>query len=139
MAKAVLAFEATSITHGEEAAADAWQASSRAFQPKPVAEGLFPSSAIPRKEISDDISAIPSLEKTRAAFEKGIPAYELLHETGLCFSSGEARRLIEQGGAYINDVQVVSFDEKIDMHHTDALGMIRLRNGKKKHFLVIVK
>ena len=139
MAKAVLAFEATRITHGEEAAVDAWQASCRAFQPKPVAAGLFPSSTIPRRESSDDLSAIPSLEMARAAFEKGIPAYELLHETGLCSSRGEARRLIEQGGAYVNDLQVVSYDEKINMDHTDALGVIRLRKGKKKHFLVVVK
>ena len=139
MAKAVLAFEATRITHGEEAAVEAWQASSRAFQPQPVAAGLFPSSTIPRRESSDDLSAIPSLEMARAAFEKGIPAYELLHETGLCSSRGEARRLIEQGGAYVNDLQVVSYDEKINMDHTDALGVIRLRKGKKKHFLVVVK
>jgi len=79
------------------------------------------------------------LEMARAAFEKGIPAYELLHETGLCSSRGEARRLIEQGGAYVNDLQVSSYDEKINMDHTDALGVIRLRKGKKKHFLVVVK
>jgi tyrosyl-tRNA synthetase len=139
MAKAVLAFEATRITHGEEAAVGAWQASSRAFQPKPVAEGLFPSSTIPRKGGSEDLSAIPSLELPLETIGSGLTANELFFQTGLCASKGEARRLIEQGGAYINDVQVASFDEKIDMHHTNALGMIRLRKGKKKHFLVIVK
>jgi tyrosyl-tRNA synthetase len=139
MAKAVLAFEATRITHGEEAAAGAWQASSLAFQPKPVAEGLFPSSSIPRKGGSEDLSAIPSLELPLETIRSGLTTNELFFQAGLCASKGEARRLIEQGGAYINDVQVVSFDEKIDLHHTDALGIIRLRKGKKKHFLVIVK
>ena len=139
MAKAVLAFEATRITHGEEAAAGAWQASSLAFQPKPVAEGLFPSSTIPREGGSEDLSAIPSLELPLETIRSGVTTNELFFQTGLCASKGEARRLIEQGGAYINDVQVASFDEKIDMHHTDALGIIRLRKGKKKHFLVIVK
>lgn len=139
MAKAVLAFEATRITHGEEAAAGAWQASSLAFQPKPVAEGLFPSSTIPRKGGSEDLSAIPSLELPLETIRSGVATNELFFQTGLCASKGEARRLIEQGGAYINDVQVASFDEKIDTHHTDALGIIRLRKGKKKHFLVIVK
>ncbi|MCK9392964.1 MAG: tyrosine--tRNA ligase [Syntrophales bacterium] len=139
MAKAVLAFEATRITHGEEAAAGAWQASSLAFQPKPVLEGLFPSSTIPRTGGSEDLSAIPSLELPLETIRSGVTTNELFFQTGLCASKGEARRLIEQGGAYINDVQVASFDEKIDMHHTDALGIIRLRKGKKKHFLVIAK
>jgi tyrosyl-tRNA synthetase len=139
MAKAVLAFEATKITHGEEAAADAWQASFRAFHPKPVAEGLFPSSAIPRKEGSEDLSAIPSLELPLETIRNGVTTYELFFKTGLCTSKGEARRLIEQGGAYINEVQVASFDEKITANHVNDRGMIRLRKGKKKHFLVIVK
>jgi tyrosyl-tRNA synthetase len=139
MAKAVLAFEATRITHGEEAAADAWQASFRAFHPKPVAEGLFPSSSIPRKEGSEDLSAIPSLELPMETIRSGITTNELFFKTGLCTSKGEARRLIEQGGAYINDIQVASFDEKITANHVNDRGMIRLRKGKKKHFLVIVK
>jgi len=139
MAKAVLAFEATRITHGEEAAVGAWQASCRAFQPKPVAEGLFPSSAIPRKGEAEDLSAIPSLELPLETIRSGVATNELFFRTGLCASKGEARRLIEQGGAYINDQQITSVDEKIDIRHTDARGMIRLRKGKKKHFLVIVK
>ncbi|HOF05905.1 MAG TPA: tyrosine--tRNA ligase [Syntrophales bacterium] len=139
MAKTVLAFEATKITHGETAAVEAWQASVQAFKTRIVDRELFPSSSIPRKTTDDDLSAIPSLEKPLSVFEHGVPAYELFYESGLCSSRGEARRLIEQGGAYINEIPINAFDEKITANHVSAQGLIRLRKGKKKHFLVIVK
>jgi len=139
MAKAVLAFEATRITHGETAAIAAWRASTQAFQVKPVEEDLFPSSTIPRQRGEADLSGIPSVEKSKGEFAQGIPAYVLFCETGLCTSRGEARRLIEQGGAYINDDPVAAFDEKITADRANDQGVIRLKKGKKKHFLVIVK
>jgi tyrosyl-tRNA synthetase len=139
MAKSVLAFEATKITHGEAEAIAAWQAAVRAFHVKPVDVTLFPSCTIPRAASQEGVSAIPSLIKVRQEVEKGIPAFELFAETGLCASRGEARRLIAQGGCYVNDVQIKAFDEKIDLNHVDANGGIRLKKGKKHHFIVWVK
>jgi tyrosyl-tRNA synthetase len=139
MAKTVLAFEATKITHGEMEAIGAWKAATAAFHVTPVDKDIVPSSTIPRQVETDDLSAIPSLEKTRAEMEKGVPAYELFFETALCSSRGEARRLIEQGGAYINDRQVTSFDETITASMADSEGLIHLRKGKKRHFLIVIR
>jgi len=139
MAKSVLAFEATKITHGGTEAVGAWQAAVRAFRVKPVNAGLFPSCTIPRGASQEGNSAIPSLTKAYHELEKGIPAFELFADTGLCASRGEARRLIAQGGCYVNDVQIKAFDEKIDINHMDASGEIRLKKGKKHHFTVQVK
>jgi tyrosyl-tRNA synthetase len=139
MAKAVLAFEATMITHGEEAAVAAWKASARAFGSKSVERHLFPSSQIPRSEEALDSSAIPSRVKSREAMITGIPAFELFHEVNLCASRGEAKRLISQGGGYVNDRQLVTFDERIGLGDVDDHGEIRLRKGKKKHLIVLVR
>jgi tyrosyl-tRNA synthetase len=139
MAKAVLAFEATKITHGEGAAIAAWKASSDAFGAKPLESDLFPSSAIPRSDGTQDSSAIPSIEKSRASLATGIPAFELFHETNLCASRGEARRLIAQGGGYVNDRQLLSFDERIGLGDANERGEIRLRKGKKKHMIVLAR
>jgi tyrosyl-tRNA synthetase len=139
MAKAVLAFEATTITHGEGAAVAAWKASAHAFGSKPVEQALFPSSRIPRSEEALDSSAIPSREKSRAAMVTGIPAFELFHEVNLCSSRGEAKRLISQGGGYVNDRQLMTFDERIGLGDVDDRGEIRLRKGKKKHLIVVVR
>jgi len=139
MAKTVLAFEATKITHGETAAVAAWKASAQAFGVRPTGEGFFPSSTIPRSAEELNTDAIPSLEKSREALIPGIPAFELFHEAGLCSSRGEARRLITQGGGYVNDRQIGAFDEKIGLPDADEKGEIRLRKGKKRYVILSLK
>jgi tyrosyl-tRNA synthetase len=161
MAKAVLAFEATKITHGQEAAIGAWKASTTAFNAKLVEKGLFPSSGIPREadsdvrgwahitlpsleiSVSDSVAltdtVIPSIKKSKSELEKGIPAFKLACEVGLAGSSGEARRLIAQGGIYVNDRPIEKFDEKITARDLNEHGEIHLRKGKKKHALITVK
>ena len=138
-AKAVLAFEATKVTHGEEAAVGAWRAASAAFGTKPVEASLFPSSTIPRQKAEADVSAIPAIEKRREDFQDGIAAFELFHEVGLCKSRGEARRNLEQGGGYVNGEPIKTFDEKIGLCHITAEGEILLRKGKKTYFRIVVR
>lgn len=138
-AKAVLAFEATKVTHGEEAAVGAWRAASAAFGTKPVEASLFPSSTIPRQKAEADVSAIPAVEKRREDFQDGIAAFELFHEVGLCKSRGEARRNLEQGGGYVNGKPIKTFDEKIGLCHITSDGEILLRKGKKTYFRIVVR
>jgi tyrosyl-tRNA synthetase len=139
MAKSVLAFEATLITHGEEAARAAWRAAVTTFGLKPVDRAFMPSSQIPREKEEADTSAIPSMVKKREVFEGGVAAFELFQEVKLCASRGEARRLIEQGGGYVNDYQIRFFDEKIGTEHVTDRGEILLRKGKKTYFRIIVE
>jgi tyrosyl-tRNA synthetase len=136
MAKAVLAFEATRITHGADEARAAWNASASAFRLKPVAPTLFPSSSIPRTAAGEDLAAIPTIGKDRKALEAGVSAFDLFHEAGLCASKGEAKRLLSQGGGSVNDRPVRSPDEKIGLGDANERGEIRLRKGKKS-FAVI--
>jgi len=138
MAKAVLAFEATKITHGDDAAEAAWRASAKAFGAKPVEKGLFPSCAIPRDAEALDNAAIPSVVKSREALAAGIPAFELFQETGLCSSRGEAKRLIVQGGGYVNDRPLAAIDDRIGLNHLNEQGEILLRKGKKRIAVVTV-
>jgi tyrosyl-tRNA synthetase len=136
IAKSVLAFEATRITHGEKAALDAWKSSAGAFGARAMPEGLFPSSLIPRSTAEMDTDAIPSFQKKRNELERGVAAFELFHEAGLCSSRGEARRLLAQGGGYVNDRQIKAFDEKIALSDANDKGEIRLRKGKKRYVIV---
>jgi len=138
-AKAVLAFEATKVTHGEDAAVGAWRAASAAFGTKPVEPSLFPSSTIPRQRTEADVSAIPAVEKRREDFQEGIAAFELFHMVGLCKSRGEARRNLEQGGGYVNGEPIKTFDEKIGLCHITSNGEILLRKGKKTYFRIVVR
>jgi tyrosyl-tRNA synthetase len=139
MAKTVLAFEATKITHGEEAAVAAWQAAVEAFHIKPVDASLMPSSTIPREGWAEHAAAMPSVEKPRSLFETTIPAFKLYYDTNLCASLSEAKRLLAQGGGYINDRQIKSYDELVGVDQINDRGEIRLRKGKKKHLIIYVK
>ncbi|MFN2184735.1 MAG: tyrosine--tRNA ligase, partial [Anaerolineae bacterium] len=84
-AKEVLAFETTQILHGEAAARQARDTSRKLF-----GAGVM-------------TDAVPTTEFEASELEAGITAPELFERVALCRSRSEARRLIQQGGAYVND------------------------------------
>lgn len=118
-AKEVLAFEATRITHGEKEAQKARDAARMAFG----GEG-------------GSLDAMPTTSLGKGRLEKGITAYELFVEAGLCTSRGEARRLISQGGGYVNERRLDGIDELITEGHVRD-GAIILRAGKKRYHRVL--
>jgi len=136
MAKAVLAFEATKITHGVDAAQAAWRASMEAFHSRPADDGLFPTSTIPRQAPVSDTSAIPRYQVTSGDLEAGIMISSTCAKAGLTQSMSEAKRLIEQGGIYINDRQVKSVNEKIVLADFSGSNELRVRKGKKKYLII---
>jgi tyrosyl-tRNA synthetase len=136
MAKAVLAFEATKVTHGAEAAEAAWRASMEAFHSRPVNADLFPSSTIPRQAPQSDTSAIPRYSISREDLTAGILICSACAKAGLTQSLSEARRLIKQGGIYINDRQVKSVDEKLMAADFSGGNELRIRKGKKKYLII---
>ncbi len=138
MAKEVLAFEATRINHGPEKALEAWRSSVGLFGGGNIPPDLFPSSCIPREKLADTMESIPTTVIEKDRLQKGIVAFEIFKETGLCTSGAEARRLIEQGGAYINGRNVERFDEPLRTEHFGT-GEIILRAGKKKFHRVKVR
>ena len=55
----------------------------------------------------------------------------------LCGSRGEARRLISQGGGYLNKSRLNRFDQIIDMQDVEDDSLL-LRAGKKKYMRITV-
>ncbi|MDP2853726.1 MAG: tyrosine--tRNA ligase [Smithellaceae bacterium] len=139
MAKAVLAYEATKVTHGTDAAKAAWRASLEAFHLRPVDAGLFPASDIPREAPQADTSAIPRYAVSRKDLEAGVFITSACAKAGLTQSLSEAKRLIEQGGIYINDRQVKSVDEKLSPDDFAGGNELRVRKGKKKYLIIEIK
>jgi len=139
MAKAVLAFEATRITHGVQEAIAAWQASMEAFHSRPVDADMFPSCTIPRAAAASDTSAISRYRISRKEMDAGVQICAACAKAGLTQSISETKRLIEQGGIYINDRQVKSIDEKITFADFDGGNELRVRKGKKKYLIIEVQ
>ena len=136
MAKTVLAYEATKITHGVEAAQAAWRASAEAFHSRPVDSELFPSSDIPRNDVHNDISAIPRYRISKKDLEGGLLITSTCAKAGLTQSMSEAKRLIEQGGIYVGNRQVKTVDEKILVSDFEGTKELRIRKGKKKYLVI---
>jgi len=137
-AKIVLAFEATKITHGEKKAIEAWETSASAFGYRGIDSKLFPSSTIPRSKVINDLSGMSTSVIDEEVLKKGICAFELFANVGLCSTKSEARRLINQRGGYINGEPVGKYDEIIDFKHVEN-GSIVLRSGKKKYHRIRVE
>jgi tyrosyl-tRNA synthetase len=120
-AKRILALETTKLAHGEEAARGAQQASDQLFGASRGEADSVPTTVLERRELRE-----------------GIAAAELFNRIGLCASRGEARRLIGQGGAYVNDRRLDSVEATIG--DDDVLdGVVMLRAGKKRYHRVTVE
>jgi tyrosyl-tRNA synthetase len=139
MAKTVLAYEATRVTHGADAARAAWRASMEAFHARPVDADLFPSSDIPREAPQSDTSAIPRYAVLQKDLDAGLLISSLCAKAGLTQSMSEAKRLIDQGGIYVNERQVKTSDEKLSVDDFSGGSDLRIRKGKKKYLIVEMK
>ena len=138
-AKAILAFEATLLAHGRDEALKAYKAALSMFGARRVPDTILPSSAIPRGDSGVDDASVPSSFLDVQTLEAGIPAFKLFHQVGLANSGGAARRLIEQGGAYINGTRVESFDYMVSDTDLDAQETMILRSGKKRFHKIEVQ
>ncbi len=116
-AKKILATEATRLAHGDAAAAAAADTARSTFE-RGEAAGTLPGIAV----AAADLAA-------------GIAAVSLFVDSGLAASKGEARRLIQGGGARINDVPIT---DEARMVRADDLrdGAVKLSAGRKQHRLV---
>jgi tyrosyl-tRNA synthetase len=138
-AKAVLAFEATLLAHGKENAVKAYQGSASMFGGREAPDHILPSSTIPRGDSRVDDIGVPQTYVAMQELKEGIPAFKVFQTAGLAASGGAARRLIEQGGAYVNGRRIDSFDDLICDRDLNQDKVIILRSGKKRFHKLIPK
>jgi tyrosyl-tRNA synthetase len=138
-AKAILAFEATRLAHGNQEAVLAYQAAASMFGTRKIAPDILPASSIPRGDSNADAESVPSSILDARILKAGIPAFKLFHQVGLANSGGAARRLIEQGGAYINGARVDAFDYMVTSADLDDRKSLLLRSGKKRYHKIAVQ
>jgi tyrosyl-tRNA synthetase len=132
-AKMILSFEATALAHGREEALAALQAAQHLFGGREIPEDVLPSSHIPRRVAESESEAVPSSIILLDRLKAGIPAFRLFYELGLSASGAAARRLIGQGGGYVNGRRIESPERLINALDLTAEGFIVLRCGKKRY------
>lgn len=115
-AKKILAYEVTTLVHGEEEAKKAKEAAEAVFGGGGISDNM------PTKELAD--------------FNGEMLVTDMLVSTGILPSKGEARRLMQQNGLSINDAKITDVNAKItDEDFKD--GFMVVKKGKKGFFKVV--
>ncbi len=115
-AKALLATEVTTMLHGADAAKAAADTAHEVFEKGGVGDDL-PTLTLSPEELGDGMSIV-----------------QLIVKSGLAGSGKEAKRLISENGARLNDAPLTDAGLMID---AEALATpIKLSAGKKRHALV---
>ena len=112
-AKAILAYELTKLVHGQEEADKKAQTAAKALFGGGSDDSDMPTTALTAEQLTDGSIAI----------------LDLLLACKLAPSKSEARRLVQQGGVFVNDEKVPSIDVKFTAD--DLKAGLKIRKGKK--------
>jgi len=117
-AKVILAREVTTLAHGAEAAQAAEATAREVFERGGIGEDL-PTLALAPGEVAD-----------------GISLAQLFVRSGLAKSGKDARRLIQEGGAHVNDRPAADPGEMFDAARLAE--PVKLSAGRKRHARVVL-
>jgi tyrosyl-tRNA synthetase len=127
LAQKRLAAEITRVVHGTDSVALALKAS----------EALFGGdvAGLSDKDMLDIFADVPSFSVQVSVLEQGIKIVDALVLSGVAKSKGEASRLIQGGGVYLNNLRVEGVERCIRRHDLASESMFVLRVGKKSYSL----
>lgn len=124
-----LAEELTRLVHGAEGLATAERATR-----------FFFGEAIESRddaELEAIFGDVPSGELPRSSLDApGLPLADALVACGLARSKSEARRLISQGGAYVNNRRIDDVDKRLTTADLASPSIMILRTGRKNYALL---
>ena len=118
-AKERLAFEVTALIHGKEEAEKALEGARAAFSG------------------GGNKDAMPTANLSLSKLNDGIGVIDLFAEAGLASTKSDARRLVEQGGAFINEEKISEIKAIIGKEKLDKDKEMILRAGKKRFMRII--
>ena len=129
IAHKALAWEVTTLVHGEEAVTEAIRASEILFggELEGITEATF-------REVAGEV---PTCELSTDRFGgEGLWLPELLHEAGLAQSRGQARKDLKGGGVYVNGKRIDDEQHKLTASDLMFGKYVLLRRGKRNYAVV---
>lgn len=123
-----LAEEITRLVHGAAGLVKAQRATEIFFGAE--------ITALSDLDLGEIFPDVPSRQLPRASLAAGLTMVDALVSAGLAKSKGEARRTIEQGGAYVNNRRIDSIDRQLGEADLASETVMVLRSGKKKYALL---
>ncbi len=127
LAQNTLADEVCNFVHGAEATTAARKSAAVLFGGE--------LKGISASQLLDIFAEVPSTTLSKDQIQ-GQVAIDLLVQTKLSKSKGEAKRLVESGGAYINNERISDIGAKVGPEHLIDGQLIVFRAGKKSYHLV---
>jgi tyrosyl-tRNA synthetase len=124
-----LAEELTRLVHGEAGLATARRATDVFFGAE-IAD-------LNDAQLVEIFADVPSKQLPRQRLDgEGLPLIDALGEAGLAKSKGEARRIVQQGGAYLNNRRVADIETRLTADQLASETVLVLRSGKKNYALL---
>ncbi len=127
-AQKVLAVEMTELVHGADALADARKASQAMFGGS--LDGLDAAT------LEDIFADMPSAQLPKSTLSANRPLVDVLVECGVFKSKGEARRLIQNGGLYLNNEKIGDDSARLTGEALLSGSVAVVRTGKKNYHLL---
>ncbi len=127
-AQKALAMEVTRMVHGETALAEAVKASQAMFGGD--------LSGLSEAALEDVFSEVPSTELPKSDLSANRLLIDVLDQCEIVKSKGEAKRLIKNGGLYLNNVRVEAEDAKLTEQSLCTGRIAVVRTGKKNYHLL---
>lgn len=127
-AQKVLACAVTELVHGSEICNKVQAASLALFS-----EDIFD---LPDDVVNIAIEDAPSIIVSASELSEGMSIVDLLVKAGLSKSKSESRKMVEQGGAYLNNVRVTDVEARASLSDLIAGAILLLRRGKKDYVVV---
>jgi tyrosyl-tRNA synthetase len=129
-----LAWEVTTLVHGEEATTAAIETSTKLFASNTV-EGL---KQLSMQEFTELFDGVPTFTFEKSKLEAGITIVDMLAESAVFASKSEARKLIEGGGLNINKEKITDVKQLAQAADIILDKYILISKGKKHNFLIVL-
>lgn len=124
-----LAEEITRLVHGQEGLAAAQGATRILFGEE--------FGGLSDEQLTEIFADVPHKSQPRSSLAgEGLGILDALVETGLAKSKGEARRLVQQGGIYVNNRRAADPEARLKESDLASETAIVLRSGKKRYALL---
>jgi tyrosyl-tRNA synthetase len=125
-----LAEEITRFVHGEEGLSQALETTQKLFS-----QQQMPAEALSKEDL-ETMEGVTKIAISKSNLTAGISLIQLLADTGILPSKGEARKMVTGGGISINRNKVEGADLIVHTNHLLHDTFILVQKGKKNYYLL---
>jgi tyrosyl-tRNA synthetase len=125
-----LAEEITKFVHGENGISQALETTQKLFS-----QQQLPAESLSKEDL-EHMEGVSKISISKSTIEAGVSLVQLLADTGILPSKGEARKMVAGGGISINRQKINQADIMVENQHLLHNSFILIQKGKKNYYLL---